>query len=315
MDTRLPALGLLALVALAIAAGGVHYPGLGGSATSPVTPPADSPQTATGEPTTVDPGTGRPPAATGTPLFTGSLLLVVLLAVGVASALYWRRGADSLDADDLPRAVDDEDDEDATEESAARAVAAEAADRLEAGADFENEIYRAWWEMVRTLPVRDPDTATPGEFADAAVDAGLDPDAVATLTGLFQAVRYGDRDPEPRRAEAVAALRTVERGRDDGGSGAVRPDGHARGGDSDARGGTGDGRDDTGEAPAGEREPGPPSAAGAHEPPEDATTQAPADRANHGGSESDDGGSESDDGGHGPGDGGTDTRDDGGREP
>lgn len=116
-------------------------------------------------------------------------------------------------------------DRDGTEEppsSAATAVAAaagRAADRIEA--DTDNAVYRAWREMTADLPVANPDASTPAEFADAAVEAGMDPDDVAKLTELFEAVRYGDRPVTEARAErATAALRRIER--TDGDEGAER---------------------------------------------------------------------------------------------
>ncbi|WP_276271122.1 DUF4129 domain-containing protein [Haloarcula litorea] len=107
-------------------------------------------------------------------------------------------------------------DEDAveTEETAAVARAAgRAADDIAADADPENAVYRAWHEMTDALDVADPDSATPREFADAAVEAGIDDRHVETLTTLFEAVRYGDRPvTEERAARAEAALRAIEGG-------------------------------------------------------------------------------------------------------
>jgi len=65
--------------------------------------------------------------------------------------------------------------------------------------------------MTAALDVADPETATPGEFADAARTAGLDPDAVADLTTVFEAVRYGDEPAANHEDRALAALRRIER--------------------------------------------------------------------------------------------------------
>ncbi|WP_436910849.1 DUF4129 domain-containing protein [Halosimplex marinum] len=90
-------------------------------------------------------------------------------------------------------------------------AAGRAADRLEEhNADVDNEVYRAWWEMTSMLDVPNPDSATPGEFAEAAVDVGLGEDDVAELTRLFEEVRYGKRDAESREDLAIDVFRNIE---------------------------------------------------------------------------------------------------------
>jgi hypothetical protein len=88
-------------------------------------------------------------------------------------------------------------------------AAGRAADRLEAGA-ADNEVYRAWREMTDLLEVEDPETSTPGEFADAAVDAGLAGEDVRELTRLFEDVRYGDAPPENYEDRAADVFRRIE---------------------------------------------------------------------------------------------------------
>jgi len=101
--------------------------------------------------------------------------------------------------------------------SAVADAAGRAADRLDAADDLENAVYRSWHEMTAHLDVERPDASTPAEFADAAVDAGMDRDDVAELTRLFEAVRYGDAPATAERAErATAALRRIERTYGDG---------------------------------------------------------------------------------------------------
>lgn len=91
------------------------------------------------------------------------------------------------------------------------AAAGEAADRLEEhDVDVDNEVYRAWWEMTSLLNVPRPDSATPGEFAEAAIEAGLDETHVNDLTTLFEEVRYGRRDPESREERALEVFRAIE---------------------------------------------------------------------------------------------------------
>lgn len=113
-------------------------------------------------------------------------------------------------------AVVDEVEADEQPDRAASAVgdaAGRAADRLLADADaaVTNEVYRAWREMTHPLDVDNPAASTPREFADAAVDAGIDPDDVETLTTLFERVRYGEEPlTQSDRDEVVDVLRRIE---------------------------------------------------------------------------------------------------------
>jgi len=107
-----------------------------------------------------------------------------------------------------PAAVDADEHEDVED---LRTAAGRAADRIERAAAVDNEIYRAWVEMTEYLDVEHPESSTPREFEAAAVDAGIDADVVAELTGLFERVRYGDEPPtEATEARAVDALRSME---------------------------------------------------------------------------------------------------------
>lgn len=97
-------------------------------------------------------------------------------------------------------------------------VAGQAADRIEGESAVDNEVYRTWREMTELLDVEQPRTSTPGEFAAAAVDAGLGREDVAELTQLFEGVRYGGQAPsEERERQAVEVFRRIERryGEDD----------------------------------------------------------------------------------------------------
>ncbi len=74
-------------------------------------------------------------------------------------------------------------------------------------ADPDSEVERAWLKLVRRVDADDPKTRTPGEWASAAVDAGLDADAVTTVTRAFESVRYGgDDETEERRRRVRRAL-------------------------------------------------------------------------------------------------------------
>ena len=91
------------------------------------------------------------------------------------------------------------------------AVAGNAADRIEfTDAGVDNAVYSAWKEMTDLLAIDDPETSTPGQFAASAVETGLNEDDVSQLTRVFEEVRYGEMDPEPREEMAVETLRNIE---------------------------------------------------------------------------------------------------------
>lgn len=78
-------------------------------------------------------------------------------------------------------------------------------------------VEEAWRRLVSSLSLRRPSVRTPRECAAIAVDAGLPREAVETMTGAFEAVRYGDAARTPARLERVRAA--YERVRDSGGDG------------------------------------------------------------------------------------------------
>ena len=78
--------------------------------------------------------------------------------------------------------------------------------------DFEpeNDVDYAWFEMVKRLDIDSARSKTPGEYAHAARDAGMDPSAVDTITGVFQEVRYGGQSvTDERRRRARQGLREL----------------------------------------------------------------------------------------------------------
>lgn len=94
-------------------------------------------------------------------------------------------------------------------------AAGRAADRIETTRirddEFDNEVYRAWYEMTTRLDVSRPETSTPGEFADAAIKAGMAPEHVHDLTHLFESVRYGEDTPnDANERRAVRIFRHIE---------------------------------------------------------------------------------------------------------
>lgn len=156
-----------------------------------------------------DPGTGEGDATVDT-----NPISSVLLAIGAVAAIFIGALALSRRDTDSPAPEGTVDDEDDQEEAAAvGAAAGRAAERIEAGGgeDIDNEVYRAWQEMIRLLEVERPETSTPGEFADAAIEAGIDREDVTDLTRLFEDVRYGHRETtEVEERRAVGILRRIE---------------------------------------------------------------------------------------------------------
>jgi hypothetical protein len=97
-------------------------------------------------------------------------------------------------------------------ETAAFAEAAgRAADRInETNVSVDNAVYEAWLEMTTLLRMDNHASTAPRDFADAAVNAGLDRGDVEELTQLFNEVRYGDKDVETREERALEILRNIE---------------------------------------------------------------------------------------------------------
>lgn len=90
-------------------------------------------------------------------------------------------------------------------------AAGRAADRIREGTHADNEVYRAWREMTGLLDVPNPESSTPGEFADAAVAAGMTAGDVDELTRLFESVRYGGVDPDRSlERRALSAFDRIE---------------------------------------------------------------------------------------------------------
>lgn len=138
-----------------------------------------------------------------------SIALALVLGVAIAGAVLLLLVGTGDDREAAPDAADAE--PESVDVVALGAAAGAAADRIEADADASNEVYRAWVEMTGHLDVPHPRSSTPGEFAEAAVEAGMARDDVAELTGLFEEVRYGEAEITPERERrAVEALRRVE---------------------------------------------------------------------------------------------------------
>lgn len=143
----------------------------------------------------------------GLPTISAALIIILGIALVVAVVLLFRSTGDQTEPTEEP--VDTPSDE--ASMVAIGEAAGEAADRIEASAEADNEIFRAWREMTTYLDVSNPEASTPAEFADAAIEIGMAPADVHELTDLFEVVRYGTSDPTAgREARAVAALRRIE---------------------------------------------------------------------------------------------------------
>ncbi|QPV62721.1 DUF4129 domain-containing protein [Halosimplex litoreum] len=73
--------------------------------------------------------------------------------------------------------------------------------------DPDEVVARAWVDLVERADVAEPSARTPAEVRRTAVNAGLNPDAVETLTEAFRAVRYGGGSPTESRRSAVRRAR------------------------------------------------------------------------------------------------------------
>ncbi|WP_089822017.1 DUF4129 domain-containing protein [Halogranum amylolyticum] len=146
----------------------------------------------------------------GQALSTPSALLGVVLVVAVVGSVFLLFLSTGDSAEEAPE-PDAEVDESSPDVAAIGRAAGDAADRIEDDAGLENEVYRAWGEMTRLLDVPRPQSSTAGEFATAAVDAGMAREDVEELTALFEDVRYGGAEATPERERrAVDALRRIE---------------------------------------------------------------------------------------------------------
>ena len=148
-------------------------------------------------------GEGVDPLVTAPPTIVIGLVVAILLGLLLAGVALSNRAADA------------DDDGAGSDEAAVAAVgraAGRAADRIETGDGIENEVYRAWREMTDLLSVPRPESSTPVEFADAAIEAGMDRGDVTALTEVFREVRYGGVTPDAERERrAIEALRRIER--------------------------------------------------------------------------------------------------------
>lgn len=132
----------------------------------------------------------------------GGLLGVVSLGIGLLVSY-----GNDRDTDDAPASGVDSTPETAPETVTGPGVPTETIEDVPAS----NGVYRAWRRMADRVDEATDRTLTTEEVAAAAVERGMDRDAVRTLTGLFEEVRYGDRSPNrERERRAESALQAME---------------------------------------------------------------------------------------------------------
>lgn len=151
-------------------------------------------------------GTGEVAQVTTDP---SALLVAVfgIVLIGAVAVVLTRSSGDS--AEESPEVPPETDPDPSIQ--AVGAAAGRAADRIDESGNVENAVFRAWREMTDPLDLP-RETTTPGEFAAAAVDAGMSREDVTELTWLFETTRYGGRAVDESREErATAALRRIER--------------------------------------------------------------------------------------------------------
>ena len=124
-------------------------------------------------------------------------LVVVVALVGVAAVgvglIVWATSNDELPADTVP-AVTETTEVDDTHSEPTTSV------------EPTNVVYQAWWEMAQQTAISHTASRSPAEFETAAIDAGMNPEAVTELTHLFRMIRYGQSsvtDDAERRATAA----------------------------------------------------------------------------------------------------------------
>ncbi|MFB6119957.1 MAG: DUF4129 domain-containing protein [Halobacteriaceae archaeon] len=157
-------------------------------------------------------GGGIPTPSPGTgvqaPNVPPTVLGVALVAVlGLAAVMLYAVTGEDEEYEPL----EDEEAGEAPDKADFAEAAGRAADRIEeANVEVDNAVYRAWYEMTQLLDIPDPETSSPMDFADAAIEFGLNEDDVMELTDLFNEVRYGHQDAESREERALEILRHIE---------------------------------------------------------------------------------------------------------
>lgn len=96
---------------------------------------------------------------------------------------------------------------DATPSARVRAASQAEFDGSFSDVEPTNPVYRAWLDVADAAEGTERRTSTPTEVARAAVTAGLDGQAVRTVTDLFAEVRYGEKPVDDERATGARRAR------------------------------------------------------------------------------------------------------------
>lgn len=84
------------------------------------------------------------------------------------------------------------------------------------GQAADNDVYRAWRQMIEQADVDYDQTQTPTELIDPIAETGRDRTAVQALTTLFKTTRYGTTPPSPAREQrAKELLERIEQDQED----------------------------------------------------------------------------------------------------
>ncbi len=179
---------------------------LGGSSSQPGSP-------STAGPTATTPGgSGGMGGGSGSATALPEPLLVagVVLAVVVVAFVFILYGADRFGSRPILTSSGHSD-SDSTASTVTDSSEPQSAAEYTPNPTAENAITEAWKSMATELALP-LETTTPREFAAAAIEAGMDPAAVETLTALFEATRYGTESATPaRERRAIEARRRIDR--------------------------------------------------------------------------------------------------------
>jgi hypothetical protein len=127
-------------------------------------------------------------------IFIGSVLLILIAMI---VWIVWKRSRPRVTRLDLLR----EEVEEALEE-------------ISAGGSLRNAIMRCYADMCRVLQaeqgINRQKDMTPREFEERLVEEGIPGEPVRQLTRLFEMVRYGAKEPDPREEQqALSALSAI----------------------------------------------------------------------------------------------------------
>lgn len=132
------------------------------------------------------------------------VLVVGLLLGGAALLLAVRTSSLSSEEDD------DLDPADPTELGFSSTDERSLVDPLDEELDPDNPVYQAWAEMAQAVAPDSATPMTPSDYAQVAIDDGLDQESVLELTHQFQVVRYGTATvTEQRKNAATDALQQL----------------------------------------------------------------------------------------------------------